>query len=389
MKPSRNPSWRVVIQRLARAIDGLAESAARRHDLVEQVRLELADERREGPGVGPDPAGPIHDLGPLHDAGQLGAERGRTAPARSAPWPPRTSGSVARSSAAVRLPGARARRRDRRSARRPASRRDPGARPRSARRPATVAADPQGGPDEEPGLPDAIVAPRAASPDAASVIAPARRGSIRSRHPGRRTRTAGRRATWKAAGVTGRELAMGRGRRPLVGPVVACRARIGGRAAGRAGRLHAVHAEQLGQRGGRGRRGVDDRDPVAHRRRDERPQQRVVGAAQQQRIDGRAGRLREDGLAGRVRSAEQRRERIGDGRLGDRDPSGRRTPRAARAPASRARTPRPPGFSSLMASKYACDRIVAGVAMTPTRRTRVARAAADAPARMTPRTGRS
>ena len=47
------------------------------------------------------------------------------------------------------------------------------------------------------------------------------------------------------------------------------------------------------------------------------------------------------------------------------------------------------GFSSLIALKYACERIVAGVAMTPTRRLRVARVAAAAPGRMTPRTGRS
>ena len=47
------------------------------------------------------------------------------------------------------------------------------------------------------------------------------------------------------------------------------------------------------------------------------------------------------------------------------------------------------GFSSLIEAKYACDRIVAGVAMTPTRRFRVARAAAPAPGRITPSTGRS
>ena len=47
------------------------------------------------------------------------------------------------------------------------------------------------------------------------------------------------------------------------------------------------------------------------------------------------------------------------------------------------------GFSSLIALKYACERTVAGVAITPTRRLRVARAAAAAPGRTTPSTGRS
>src|SRR5919201_530422 len=42
-----------------------------------------------------------------------------------------------------------------------------------------------------------------------------------------------------------------------------------------------------------------------------------------------------------------------------------------------------------MALKYACERTVAGVAMTPTRRFRVASDAADAPGRTTPSTGRS
>ena len=61
MKPSRKPSWRVVTQRLASAIGGLGQAATGRDDLVEQVGLELADERCERPGVGPDPARPIDD----------------------------------------------------------------------------------------------------------------------------------------------------------------------------------------------------------------------------------------------------------------------------------------------------------------------------------------
>ena len=58
MKPSRKPSWRVVIQRFASATDGLAEAAAGRHDLVEQVALEAPDERREARRRWPGPSRP-------------------------------------------------------------------------------------------------------------------------------------------------------------------------------------------------------------------------------------------------------------------------------------------------------------------------------------------
>ena len=47
------------------------------------------------------------------------------------------------------------------------------------------------------------------------------------------------------------------------------------------------------------------------------------------------------------------------------------------------------GFSSLIALKYAWERTVAGVAMTPTRRLREASAAECAPGRTTPRIGTS
>jgi len=56
---------------------GDREAAADRHDLIEQVVLELADERGERGGVGTDPAGPIDHAGTLDDARQLRTERGR------------------------------------------------------------------------------------------------------------------------------------------------------------------------------------------------------------------------------------------------------------------------------------------------------------------------
>ena len=57
----------------------LAEPAADRHDLVEQITLDPGDERRERRDVGADPAGPVDDAGPIDHAGKLGPERGRQA----------------------------------------------------------------------------------------------------------------------------------------------------------------------------------------------------------------------------------------------------------------------------------------------------------------------
>ena len=53
---------------------GLGQAATGRDDLVEQVGLELAHERRERTGVGPHPARPIDDAGPFDDARQRAAE---------------------------------------------------------------------------------------------------------------------------------------------------------------------------------------------------------------------------------------------------------------------------------------------------------------------------
>ena len=47
----------------------LGQAAAGRDDLVEQVRLELADQRRERARVGAHPAGPIDDARPLTTPG--------------------------------------------------------------------------------------------------------------------------------------------------------------------------------------------------------------------------------------------------------------------------------------------------------------------------------
>jgi hypothetical protein len=52
-----------------------AHSPAPRHDLVEQLVFELADERRERDGVGTDPARPVDDPGTLHHARQLRSQR--------------------------------------------------------------------------------------------------------------------------------------------------------------------------------------------------------------------------------------------------------------------------------------------------------------------------
>ena len=107
-------------------------------------------------------------------------------------------------------------------------------------------------------------------------------------------RTSARRGRGSAptSPVVSRRWATGAGR--LVGSLVAGQAGVGGGAAGRARRLEAVDDEQLGERRRGGRRGVDDRDPVADRGRDERPEQRVVRAPEEQRVDRAPGRPRED-----------------------------------------------------------------------------------------------
>ena len=70
MKPSRKPELARRDPAIGERHGRLGQPAAGRHDLVEQVRLELAHERGERAGVGADPAGPIDHAGPLDDAGQ-------------------------------------------------------------------------------------------------------------------------------------------------------------------------------------------------------------------------------------------------------------------------------------------------------------------------------
>ena len=152
----------------------LAEAAARRHDLVEELLLERADQRRERRDVGVDPAGPVDDAGSLDDPGQLGPERLRQA--RHDPGHRR--GVVGLRGAGARPAVRRARRRPqaigRRSAppaaqsTRPAPRDDLRAPAEDRRRRAERRAD------EEPRLPEPVVAPgraAAAGPPAASALA--------------------------------------------------------------------------------------------------------------------------------------------------------------------------------------------------------------------------
>ena len=123
-----------------------------------------------------------------------------------------------------------------------------------------------------------------------------------------------RRDVAEALDIARRELDVGRRRPgPRLGRArVAGRARVGGRAAGRPRGLEPVHRQQLGKRGRRRRRGVHDRDAVPDGRRDDRPEQRVVRAAEQQRVDLGRRRAREHELPCPVALAEQRRQVLGD-----------------------------------------------------------------------------
>ena len=281
----------------------LRQAAARRHDLVEQLALELADQRRERAGVGAHPAGPIHDAGPLDDARQRRAERGRQR--RHDPGHRLRVGGLrgpelGRDRARrAPTPGGRSR-----SARRPRQSTRPRRAARSARRPTTVAAAPSADADQEAGLPDPIVAP------GRPVLARTRRARRRSRHRAgtpRSTRSTSRKSD------PNRRLASSRNRSGS--PVVSCTWTAGPSAAGR---LEPVDPEQLGKRRrGRGGR-VDDRHALPDQRLDHRAKQRIVRAAEQQGVDRRAGRLGEDELAARVTLAKERRQGLGDGDLGGR-----------------------------------------------------------------------
>ena len=248
MKPSRKPELAGRDPAVGERHRRLGQPAAGRHDLVEQVRLELADQRRERTGVGPDPARAIDHPGPLDDARQRGPERGR-----QRRHDPRHRLGVVRLGRAQLGRGQGARRRVAagrsaiRSTSRPvhqaAARADPlGAAPDDGRRGA------EGRAEQEARLPDAIVAPRRpASPERPVIASRATASSTlldvgegRAEQPARERVERGR--------VAGRQLAM---RAAVVAPSAVAR------------RLHAVDAQQLGQRGGRGRGRVDDRHALA------------------------------------------------------------------------------------------------------------------------------
>ena len=247
-----SPSWRVVTQRLASAIDAGAEIRRPAGRLVEQVGLELADERaRTSPVFARTQPARSTTRERSTTPGQLRAER--RGQRRHDPRHRRGVGGLGARAARPRssAPGARA-------SRAIAIRSTVGqsTRPRRAA-PLGAPADDgrrgrERGPDEEPGLPDAVVAPGRAdgSRRRPSVIGPATREVDRARRPGRSVPN-----SRSPAGACVRTSL--RGRRSSAG--TSCRgARRGRRRA--SGRLDAVDLEQLGQRRRGRRRRVDDRD---------------------------------------------------------------------------------------------------------------------------------
>ena len=216
----------------------LGQAAAGRDDLVEQVRLELPDERREGRRVGAHPAGPVDDAGALDDARQLRAERlvesagtirGHRLGVGGFGGAQLGRGQRARAPCASRAMAIR-------------STAGQSTRP-AARGPLRVAADDgrrgaERRPDEEAGLPDAVVAPGRAARcrPVAHRAATARSIDATSGNASPNMRTAIAR---NRPDVAGRELAM--------------------RDLARGGRLEPVDRQQLGERRRRRRRGVDDR----------------------------------------------------------------------------------------------------------------------------------
>ena len=193
----------------------LGEAAAGRHDLVEQVRLELADERREGRRCWRGPSRPgRRPPDALDDARAASVpSASRQAPARSAAIAARVGrfgGRAARPRSAC--PGAAAQPADgdpldRRPVDEARARAD-----RSACRPATVAAAPERRPDQEPGLPDAGRRATAAAVRRPSGSSRRHRRGRPARRPGRPPRTGARRRARKRLDVAGRQLEVGRPR---------------------------------------------------------------------------------------------------------------------------------------------------------------------------------
>ena len=330
MNPSRKPSWRVVTQRFARAIVALASPPPGGHDLVEQLVLERADQltRTSSTFARTQPARsttPDRSTTP----GSSVAEGLPTAAGTIVAIAAAYAGSVARSSAGVSAPGADSE---------PADRDPLGLRPVdealrraacSARRPRTVAAAPSAEPTRNPACQTPVVAPGLLRGAAASLGHGSPRSDLRDRrHHGRRDRRR-RRASSIRLDVDGTRRRRSAGDGPegvdVAGRSWTCAGRRTAIVAA-ARRLEAVDREQLDSADAVAVAEVDDRDPLARDRRDDRPEQRVVGAAEEERVDPRGGRQREDEVARLVALAEQR---------------GQRRPR---------RPPRPPGRSSSPAS---------------------------------------
>ena len=247
MNPSRKPSWRVVTQRLARAMVALARPPPGGMTWSSRSASSLPISEREGAGVGADPARPVDDAGALDDARQRAAERRRQGRARSGPSPPRRRARRRAARPDRACPGA-----DRSRSIAMRSTAGQSTSPRAGRALGAPAGDRRRGAerraDQEAGLPDPVVAPR--------------RPPGRARLPaslGHRLATAS--STCSTSGKADAEQPARRAR--------GTRSRIAGRRAGRwtaaspaasAGALEPVDRQQLGQRGRGRRRRVDDRD---------------------------------------------------------------------------------------------------------------------------------
>ena len=254
MKPSRNPSWRVVTQRLASAIVALARPPPGGTTWSSRSVSSLPSATRTSRcWRGPSPPGRRRPTARRRPAA---GSRGRsTGPARCGPWPPRRR---ARRRAARRRRACPARRRSRRDGdpldlgpvdqTAPRGLLGPPAGDRGGR--------PERGPDQEPGLPDAVVAPRAA----------VRRCGRSSASPAHRAATA--ELDLLDVGEVDAEQPAGEGAER--GRVAGRQLADGSRRAGRIGASRPLIAEQLGERRGRRRRGVDDRHALADLRRDDR-----------------------------------------------------------------------------------------------------------------------
>ena len=198
MKPRRNPSWRVVTQRFARAIAALPSPPPGGTTWSSSSSSSVADQRCERRDVGVDPAGPIHDAGSLDDAGQLVLERLRQARHDRWPSPPRSRLRSPGAPPPSALPGA-----DRSRSVAIRSARDQSTRPRratvSARRPRTVAAAPSAEPTMKPACQSrssrqaALLRPVVRSPRRSLTTPPPR--ARRARRRGTHRRTAGPRRT--------------------------------------------------------------------------------------------------------------------------------------------------------------------------------------------------